>query len=352
MDFKLLVLEPSRFRTLALALIVVTIGVFSVLDRYEVDGAQLLADPQFVLDDASWELGRRDGAIERTTGLVALDGKQGVVVIRQRIEPPNAEGLRLVAEQRFVPRDQLGPGLARVLLLGHSGRPRWDLPFGSLLASDDGEWRQSSTDIRVDSTVSSFTVYIQNMGVPGQLEVRRVELYPLRTAALFKWSTGFVLICWLGLGALCVLSVIRASGGWLGKLVVLGIATTIIVGTLFPKPTLVSSVREIHAVTRAAPGPPVVPVAFWHRLEMTQKTMHLVLFVLLVFALCWWRPRAKLGELVVAVILFAVSTELLQSYAVDRQPGLGDLALDLLGALIGLVLGLAAIGLRGSLSED
>jgi VanZ family protein len=283
--------------------------------------------------------------------MISLDGAQGFAVVRQNIDAPEADGLRLVAEQRFVSEEPPGLGFVRVLLLGYSGHARWDLPFGSLVAPENGNWGESSVDIRVDPGVSRFTVFVQNRGIPGQLEVRRVELYPVREAAIFKLLAGFVLFCWVCFGSLCAVALLRASGGWAIKLVVLGVAVAIVSGTVIPKPTLVTSVREMHAMASDSAASARVPPVLWHRLQLTQKTLHVVLFALFVFGLCWWRPRARLGDLVVAVTLFAVSTELLQSFALDREPGLDDVIRDLLGALIGLGCGLIFLAMRGKDSE-
>lgn len=336
---------PSSYlRAAALFLIMSSLVLFGLVDRYEVIGAQLLVDPGFVMDNDAWESSRREGEILRSTGMISLDGTEGFAVVRQNLAAPDALGLRLVAEQRFVASGPVGEGLARVMLLNYSNRARWDLPFGSLVAG--GQWNRAAVDTPLDPSVSGLTVFLQNLKVPGELQVRRVELYPLGERALFSSLSSVLFWTWIGFGGLCFVSFVRAEGGWSSKLFVLMVSLLIVGGTLMPKQRVRAVTKEVHAIGSQALGSTPESPGWISRLEISQNSMHVALFALFGFVLCWWKPRLRLGEFVVTVVLFAASTELLQFFALYRQPGLGDLSRDLLGGLIGLGAGLIMLRLR------
>jgi hypothetical protein len=335
---------PSALRSTAVALITATIVLFGLVERYEVIGAQLLIDPDFVLDTNAWEAWRKEGTIERSTGMISLDGTGGFTVVRQNLAAPDAQGLRLVTEQRLVQSGAAGDGMARVLVLSYAGRARWDLPFGSLVADRDGQWRQSAVDVPLDPGVTGLTVFLQNLKVAGALEVRRVELYPLQERWRFGFLSTVLLGGWLGFGGLCVVSLMRAGGGKGAKLLVIAVSLLIVAGTLMPKQRVRAVTHEVRAVSSQVTGSTPEKPSWFSQFEPSQNSMHVVLFALFVFVLCWWRPRMRLGELATAVLLFAASTELLQFFALYRQPGLDDLGRDLFGALIGLAAGLMMLG--------
>ena len=341
-------LIPTWIQNATFALIVMTGLVFLCMPRYQLAGEQLLSDTQFSTDQSPWRLVGQAGAVERSrTGLV-LFGGDGLARARQFIASPDADGLRIKAITRYDGEPVNRAGDLRVLLIGYGVRERWDMPFASLEAIADGREHHQQADIRLDASVDQYAVSAMNRGVPSPYAVTQIELYPLQDSLIFVWLRQVLGLGWAALGLIYLIGLMRLRGaGWLRWSVGAGAGITV-VGVMLPKPWLIGVSRSLHRELVAQ-----VPMmeqlgTFTNLLDRTQNIAHVVLFAALTTLLTLLRPEQRLVSLVSTVVTFAAATEVLQWFALDREPQLGDFGRDLVGVALGLLFGLALLALRGA----
>ena len=70
--------------------------------------------------------------------------------------------------------------------------------------------------------------------------------------------------------------------------------------------------------------------------------VHFVAFVWLAVAMWMLRPDLRGGRIVAALVVLAVASELMQGLTVEREARLGDVAINLLGAGLGLAMAVVA----------
>jgi hypothetical protein len=147
------------------------------------------------------------------------------------------------------------------------------------------------------------------IGTGGRLAVGRLDVVPTRISRLWL---AWAVLAGVGWSSLAIASAVRIVFGVGGRArwIFVGLAALVVAGVLLPRP---------------------LAVPF-----LVQKVVgHAGAFAVL--AAIGRSAGVSTPVLLVHLLAFAVATELVQLFRPDRSPSLSDIALDLLGACVGLL---------------
>ncbi|MBT5191915.1 MAG: hypothetical protein HOK30_04640 [Rhodospirillaceae bacterium] len=357
----------------AMALTVVTLAIFSLLDRYDLVQAQILRNANFANGVSDWTVSGKAEQLRPMPGGLVVEGmgKGHATGVRQIVpRPEGAEVLRLTATVRHtgIPEGLRVWHAMRLLMVQRDGAGKllWELPHVVEQEHGDSPWRAVSLIVRLPQRVASVEVIAVLNQVPGTMEVRDLTLDVMAESGLFLVLRYCLSAAWILAFAWLIWPLLRAGPMRLGRLAVAALATIILVGVMTPHTvklelrriaqdlTRPESVPRKEAVTTKIKPPQVVvktakpvkaakataesaiPISeIW---RIVHKFGHVSMFAVLAFivaitwrGLAWW----QLGSY---VAVFALTAETLQLLSLDRTAYLLDAGLNLLGAGAGLAL--------------
>ena len=298
--------------------IVMSIGtllLFERVDAFRAVGGELLSNPDFDQGMAGWE-GINIGEVRAGAVVLASTGGDESHILRQVVRTPPGGLIRVTADARLVAVIQ-GPldwHNARVGVLGldTGGQVFWD--FSGNLFAKVGTHRLEgiSRVIKVPSRYRSIRIEAELTGGSGALVLERLSLAEVEPRPLVEMLRSCVLAVWFALLPLSVVVMWRFLGGYEAVLLATG------AGLLLFLPT------PLRQGLQEAISPEHWPVS----------VDHLLLFVVLgmvILRRSGANLRASTFYRILALLVMAVSLEVVQYYAPGRTPDLRDLWSNLAG---------------------
>ncbi len=367
---------PRTLAAIAFLLTLLSLAL-GAMDRFEPTGDNLIQNADFEQGLMGWSLRPARANATVTDGELHLnlrdscpDGWCRAQVV-QDVPGPGPAYVRMTGKIRWKgvvlgndTRDR-GP---RLHLSSHrQGRDRvWHTAFHPTLVDDSGE-AVFSEDRFVWGDRDTWGVWLHLSGVEGEVWMDEVTLHRLAVARWWQACFWMLVLAWTGLVAVLLWPVAQralASVPHGGVVVVsLGIlagtlapdvamnpirdqiahiATAVLGPLVTPKPSPPQHTVKAPAPNKAKPRPVATdrPSAF--RLYV-DKLAHFGAFALL--ALCAWlaagRDRLDPRLAVAAVVAFAPVTEVLQGLTLGRSPRVADVGIDVLGIVLGALIGWA-----------
>jgi hypothetical protein len=313
-------------------LAVMTAAAFFLIPRYEVVGEQLIDDSVLEPGLDGW---RQAGLIVTDPGtpgritLESFDPNERTQLVRDVQLPPGDHVLELSAQVQG--EDVVaGPGVwdrARIYLvqLDPKNQPVWEETH--LLFDLDG-----TTDIRnyrrafsmpADISVARLAIELKN--ATGRLIVSGLKLVPVKRTTLFLGAMGAIVIAWAALILYVGIKTVRGIQSQTIK-ILLGVGGVLtLIALMLPDGVHDFSASRIASYLGIADN-------------NVDVIGHAVMFAFLSFLVRVGRPPDPIWLHVGGWIMVAIASEVLQLFAVGREPSLEDLVVDGFGIAIGLVL--------------
>lgn len=304
----------------AISMNIGTLLLFEQVDAFRDVGGELLSNPAFDHGMAGWE-GVNIGEVLAGAVVLVSDGGDEPHILRQVVRTPESGLVRLTASARLenVVQGPLGWHKARVGLLGldADGNEFWD--FSGTLFAKAGTHRldRISRVIKVPKRYRSISVEAELTGGSGALLLESMSLTEVVTRPRVELLRSCVFVVWLGLLLMAIVVAWRFLGGYEALFLATG------AGLLLFLPT------PLRQGLQAAISPAQWPVSI----------DHLLLFVVLgmvILRRSGANFRRSTIYRIVALLVMAVSLEVVQYYVPGRTPDLRDLWSNLAG--IGLSL--------------
>lgn len=350
--------------TCLLLLTVITHSLFSFTERYEPITAELLS-PVYGDVDSRWI---KQGSVTmdhhaRTITLSNNDPKKNAVAF-QEVELP--DGVTQLMLKGDISTTAVAPGLkswerARVVFLALDSRGKWIPAVHEAIALDGNNPPQQFSHLFIlpDNT-SKLRVAVQLLKATGLLRVSNLTLTGVEEQPTFTVARRLLMGCWVIFLTWSSALVVLGSEKSLAHLFTLFFAMAILGGTLISLQMKSEVTHQLEAgmnfsankvwktlaeanqttVEEAA----VVQKPSENKSVITLEEMHIsswshgILFMLLTIAALAAFHRHKRVWLLFLASSYAVITETLQYFAVQRTPNLVDLSIDLTGIITGLLL--------------
>jgi VanZ family protein len=334
-------------------LILATILLFTFVPRYQIDPTELLQNGDFQNGFASWEFRSDGGNRTGKTGVVTLENKNPTrtVFLHQKVFVPKVPLLMkftgVIKTEGIVEGDS-DWHRARLSLVSRdaSGKSLWNYPHQIDIPLTTDGWQTFSQVFLVPSEAVEVVAGMEIIRATGTMRVQNMSLasakeHPWFTIVanvlLFIWGVAFL---WVGIfllrtfkspvikGALGVASGLIFFGvgmpGWMKNL-----ALDVILEKYSLFITYLSTVLPEANFQHQTASYPLIP---------PDKFGHFILFSLLAFICRMGRPNGSIQVLLINLMLFAATTEVLQFFAFSRSPRIVDWIIDVSGALSGLAL--------------
>jgi hypothetical protein len=345
-----------------IALAGITAGTALVMERYQDQGPELLANNVFAEGLADWQVrGHQDGVQLRATGVLRLTGQgdgQPLEVRQPLAAPPPGTLLRLRGDLHS---EKIIPGkkswhTGRLVLASYDQEGR-GLPVSHVVAALTGSvaWREYARVFQVPTGAATIKVAVQLHQTMGLLEARRLSLHRVGETGWYPWLRWGVLALWLLFMSLVFVPAYFPDRGLLtrraGALPLL-LIFLIILGTTIPGSlerqvahdleTGVEGVADLVGKSRT--GQAIVEWSqadkFRRHLPESNELAHFGLFAALAALTLICCPAKPWPPLIGDLLLLAGGTELMQMYVDGRNPRWTDLGTDLYGGAIGILVGI------------
>lgn len=339
---------------LVLLLCLISIGFFEAYPRYQAIGPELLSDPKLE-NLAAWG-GSRSQVLADAGGILLYSGESEDVRSAwsgQTVRGPFPHQLLLLRCEMKTEAVVKGPkdwNTARVVLLSKNaaGKAMYDRPHVLKYLDGSHDWRWVEKAFVIDDDVASIEVAARLNSSSGKFWVRNFSLRPVTIKSRFfeirtvLQATWLLVLGWMAVPLLRTSLHSRADAGLLitTAAILLGVAlprdlAKVVESILFPEYALA---HADHIDRIAADGQ---FFDFMIRLPPLEglKIGHFVLFGILAMLLSSGKPyRLSLSAILAYLLLLALTSEVLQLLIPGRSSQLGDIGIDMLGAVCGLFL--------------
>ncbi|MEJ2403972.1 MAG: VanZ family protein [Candidatus Thiodiazotropha sp.] len=338
-----------RHYLLALGLSALTWLFFTLMPSYVPGDVQMLVDPGFSQDLASWQVGGTGKGVRVDEGVLTLSNAsprsnssvfqcfnrrdfpdQAMIFIEARTEP-------LILGEK--PWSEARVGL---LLKDTQGKNKYQLSNCLVRLKQAQPWTRYETVLPIPHDLERVCFKVSLISTQGVFQVKNPGLYTARMLPSFRIGWWILLLVWVA----CLWNWSRNLFG-LYPVSRQGILIWVIVGLmafgiLMSNQTKMELLQllepwlpERHAYQRVAINAwaewlPMFTPGYW---DIT-KFSHLLGFFLLSATLLR-KPKASISVLVTGMLVVAVCSETLQYFASGRSPQLSDMVVDSLGILMG-----------------
>ncbi len=333
---------------IGLCFILVVLSVHSQLPRFVVTGPQLLVNNNFSDQLTGWQLsGDLPGSVSFSGSEISLLNNQPEesLSFRQQVAwTDRTPFMQLSADLRST---NIIPGsrswhLGRLVLVRYTREGQWlNLPHYVASLTGTSNWQHYSETFSYNSRAESVQILLQMPYATGALQARNLSLRAAEPNTLYP--NGQVLVFCLAGGFLFyLLRPYLWRRGEIGLRIGLVLTcSAILVGTLMPAQLkgevgvrVGVAISEIEtAISSAAETSQVLHAV--DTLMPRDKVLHFGGFLLLGFFLSGL--QCKSSYVMLNVILFACTTELLQLFIEGRTPLVSDVLIDVCGGILGLL---------------
>ncbi|HYM30670.1 MAG TPA: VanZ family protein [Candidatus Cybelea sp.] len=339
--------RPVVIRLIAvIVLAAASLALYGFMPAYRDTGVTVLAPGDF----GAWS---HDASTSANGGALTIRNADTgrIVGAERRVKAPFARYVRLRAELRssdvILGANAAQGGRLLLAAVDFAGHVRWDLPHVLTQLKDSRDWAAYSAVFAVPEAAPELLLAAQLHRASGTLEMRNVSVIAVTPDRAFTLLSRSLLVLWIvcGLWILFPLAVSARAEPASAGVILVGVA--ILIATQMPdtdKTALLQIMRDVeHAVARpfggASVGATVASAPVMHELALMwhgiDKLGHFLMHVLL-GAVAWLAFRREHPVLVLVCLLaFAGSTEVLQNFAIGRDPLLSDAAINAAGVLAG-----------------
>lgn len=350
-----------------------TMALFNLSERYRPIGDNLLVNPGFERNFENWTIDDAGGSVVANGGVLRIDNRtyDAAPKAEQVLARPETDYVAVRAEVRYadVAPSDIDWESARLILMQQleNGKTDSKLPHKAFGASGSGDWRAVEHVFWLANTVESLLMRAQVTIVTGMMEVRNLQVLPMKERDGFTVLRYMLILLWLVAWVWIVGPLLSVQHRRIPHYLALLVGLAILAGSLTPhiaKNQLrqglwktwhsVSAVvrgepeenRPAPALTKPAPKDESVKdkkvrvekeMKVWQHWLRIQKSGHVILFTLLALFVVWARPDRRWYELAGVLVSFAVIAEILQLFAVDRHSQPKDALLNIVGVTSGLI---------------
>lgn len=350
---------------LAISLSILSYLFFTLVDRYSIDGEQLLNNPDFSNQMDGWKIGGKRGLVEGSEGTVKIthDSSTQSNSLSQCWPRSGFPDLVLVGIEAKSVGLVTGPKSwheARAGFVGHlpDGRKNYRLSSRVLSLKEDSPWKRYQVGLKISPKFERVCFVVALFQTEGQFQIKNPSIYPAAERFGSSIVSMLLLSLWpiIGIWWLVLLVKHYRKRPQLGYLLVMLLLMAI--GILMPpelktvlERALFSQIPDILTkdILSALGIPldrlPAFVPAYWS----ASKLGHLLGFALLSMILFSDRDK-PVWILLAGLVLATLVTELLQYFVPGRSPRIGDAIIDFIGIVIGLSLIRFSFWIRQSVS--
>lgn len=325
--------------SLFLCMTILTTFLNLVTDQFESIGEELLVNPDFRQGLSGWG-GHPDSAITTTPNgelLIANSDPTKSVILSQTLVSKQAETpllLRGAIKTEDVTTGKLTWNLARVVITSLDPTGKW-LPGTRVAIETNGNtnWTPFSTIFHIPDGAEKILVRVELNQATGKLFAKDLSLRMAQESSLYAFSR------WPMLGGWAVFLLILATPYFKTpkkniplSLIVLGVGLLVLAGVTVPGQYKDLIVRYLSSLTYDISGFSMAKLP----MHIT-KIGHFTGFLLLGLFSCLCFVQEKPPRIFVDLTLLALASEFMQFFTVERTPLFGDVIIDSLGALLGIV---------------
>ncbi|MEJ2425346.1 MAG: VanZ family protein [Candidatus Thiodiazotropha sp.] len=338
-----------RHYLLALGLSALTGLFFTLMPSYVPGDDQMLVDPGFSLDLASWQVGGTGKGVRVDEGVLTLSNasprsSSSVFQCFNRRDFPDQAMLFIEARTEPLILGEKPWSEARVglLLKDTQGKIKYQLSNRLVRLKQAQPWIRYATTLPIPHDLEQVCFKVSLISTQGIFQVRNPSLYSARMLPTFRIGWWILLLVWVA----CLWNWSRNLLG-LYPVSRQGILIWVMVGVmafgiLMSNQTkmellqlLGSWLPEDHEYQGIVSGAwaewlPMFTPGYWD----ISKFSHLFGFLLLSVILLR-RPRVSTAVLVIGMLVAAVCSEALQFFSSGRSPRVSDLMVDSMGILTG-----------------
>ena len=225
--------------------------------------------------------------------------------------------------------------LARLILVQNNGKKdRWDLSHVVASLTGTCDWQSYRNFFYITPKTQSIWIAAELNQSTGSLQVRNLQLYPVRETQTYSRIRNIILFSWgaffLLLTGSCLFAEKRSM---LFRVLLASAFISIIVGTSLPgnMKDSVSHQIEMQIDTDSPAFKTIIP---WD----LSKVWHVCFFFLLGLILCLMLKKQPATQVMAIILMMAGGTEIVQLYIDGRTPLLTDFFIDAAGGIAGMAL--------------
>ncbi|MBU4119596.1 MAG: VanZ family protein [Proteobacteria bacterium] len=325
---------------LFLCLAAFTIFVHLYARQYEPQGKELLVNPDFRQGLSGWK-GHPDSAIPITAnGELLIENSDPIksVILSQTLAAKQIESPLLLKgkiKTEDVTAGRLAWNLARVVITSLGPTGKW-LPgtHASVEISGNTNWTPFSTVFHIPEGAEKILVRIELNQATGKLFAKDLSLRMAQESSLYAFSRWPMLIGWAVFLLILATPYFKTPKKNVTlSLIVLGVGLLVLAGTTVPGPYKDLVVRYLSSLTYDISGFSMAKLP----MHIT-KIGHFTGFLLLGLFSCLCFVQEKPTRIFVDLILLALASEFMQFFTVERTPLLGDVIIDCMGGLGGIII--------------
>jgi hypothetical protein len=325
--------------------------MFAVLvEPYVAEGEQILHNPDFKDDMDAWQITGPKALVRASDGVVEINhqSRKQSSSISQCFQRTELGDQMLVGIEAKVSNLTIGnkPWLdARIgmVLYTFQGEELYHLSHELLQRKADAPWGSYKQEISLPRAVEKVCFRISLYGSKGVFQVTNPTLYKARATMGFQLGRGMLMVAWLGFGLYWLKLLVqhyrlRPQGRYLVAAILV-----MVLGILLPSDWKFSLQWWLFSLLPALKPefdiyqPDITQWFFYSWLPLhwdLSKFSHLVGYFVLSSIL--FSERAKSAWILLsALLLAAISSEVLQYFVPGRTPRISDVVVDSLGIIIG-----------------
>jgi VanZ family protein len=322
-----------------------TIAFFTLYERYQTVGSELLTDPQFTQGFNHWDKsGRGIAKLAANTLLLQVDKPGAGVAVRQSLPDPGQ--YRLLRLSGKLKSQNIHPGSrfwqkGRLVLVSFDKNQHM-MPVPHVVADLQGTlpWRLYQANFRIPQQVHEVQIGVQLIGATGTLIVKNLSLQEIKEKNHFSLYRNLGIAVW-------VFGLIWLSLPWVSQLrfnlphlLLYTAVGGIFIGALMPVKFKIDVDYEVSTalatLTRQVDHGAGAAQTRRDDATFVSKWGHVLFFALLAFALWWAYPQVNRLSLLFGLLIFASVSEILQLFIDGRLPQVSDFFIDSLGLLGGI----------------
>ncbi|MBI4825218.1 MAG: VanZ family protein [Nitrospirae bacterium] len=337
-----------------------TVFIADYIGLYEETGPELLANNDFKEGFAGWKRTGPDGLIvleDLMTVKLYAAAPQNNLNLFQSIKEP--ERFRLLKLSGDIKTEAVSAGVrewyrAGLVLAHYDDKGIWiSAPHVVAALKGDNPWKRYEMIFKVKPEAEEVRVVAQLIKVTGSMRVKNLSLREAVEKPVYKYWQ-FIYILWFIFLAWLVLPLVVECNGIMLKGAVIFTVAVILFGALAPAASKLQFQEDAAATIKKVTSQKSPEIKFSakaaasEKLKMTKrwiladKSGHFILFSIFALSLAAGFPRERYMMLLIAAVMFAGTTELMQYFVNDRTPQVSDWLIDLGGAASGFIIFAAA----------
>lgn len=343
---------------LALILGTLTLIAYQYIDKYTISDETLLVNGLFDAGLSGWSLDKSDRELVSVSdGEIHIHSADAAQSPRlwQNVDLSRVD--QLVHLSAWVKAEQIVAGekpwdMGRIIFLQlRDEKPDYSIPHVLIALDGTGGWQYYDSVFPIHSESEGALVMIQMNNSSGILSCKNMTLAKASLNPYFEIARSVVLACWICLFATIFYPLfVKNREGVTGRVIILFLLGAIVAGTMLPggiKNSMKSQIEHegTAMVRKVIDGSTsgIEPEPLDHKtdhewtIDIT-KLAHFFLFSTLTLTLLWSSTSENIWYVILAVIILACGTELVQLFVEGRGALTTDVVLDWTGCTVGALI--------------